>query len=488
MHINTMMKEKSIWQEIKTPKYQNLNEDITTDILIIGGGITGVSTFYALKDNPLKISLVEKNRLGYGVTSRSTAKITLLQQDIYSRLKKSLGLSTSKSYYQMMHDAINNIVNIVKKEKIDCDLEESNSYLYALNDQEVDKVLEEEKLLNTFGEKTYPVKRLPDGTKIKTGFYIKGCYVFHPLKYVSSLAQKALKNDHEIYENTIVLKIVPTSSGFIAYTEKNKITCQKIILANHYPYFLLPYLFPFKGYLEKSYIAVYERKNLDFNAINISNPIYSYRYYKDYLFRLTSSHNLCFKDNNAENFASLKNPDKIKYCWSNHDIMTLDHLPYIGPIKDNLFLATGFNTWGMTGSSLASIILKDLIDGRKNAYFPLVNPKRSMSLESFKNLGISIFSTSYSFLKSKVYLNKSWYHQNPYYTKINNQKVAIYTDEKGGKHIVYVKCPHLGCNLNFNMVEKTWECPCHGSVFDLDGHSIMGPSNYNISANKDIKS
>ena len=174
------------------------------------------------------------------------------------------------------------------------------------------------------------------------------------------------------------------------------------------------------------------------------------------------------------------NINNYNYLWSNYDLITLDHLPLIGFIDKNMIIATGYNTWGNTNSVIASTIIKDLINHKANIYRDLFNPKRCFSKEKIINYPINIFSSAYSFISSKVNKNKSFYEDNPKFTKLNGKSVAIYKDEKSIEHIIYNKCPHLGCGLIFNEVEKTWDCPCHGSRFDLDGKCIMGPSNYDI--------
>ena len=156
----------------------------------------------------------------------------------------------------------------------------------------------------------------------------------------------------------------------------------------------------------------------------------------------------------------------------NKDIITNDYMPYVGYIKKNMIIATGFNTWGMTNGILSGKIISDLILGRSNKYIKLFSPKRSLNLNVITNITGNL---------SSIIKANSTYNSKIKYSIINSKEVATYTDENG-THTVYTTCPHMGCKLIFNEVEKTWDCPCHGSRFNLDGHSIEGPSNYNISA------
>ena len=162
--------------------------------------------------------------------------------------------------------------------------------------------------------------------------------------------------------------------------------------------------------------------------------------------------------------------------------MTIDSLPFIGKIngKKNMLIGTGYNTWGMTNGSLAGKILSDIILHKDNKYIDLFSPLRKLNVNAVGNIPLILGSSAYSFMKTKISKNKRWYSSNVKFETRNGKSVGIYVDESKKEHIVYNICPHMKCSLIFNEVEKTWDCPCHGSRFDLDGKSIEGPSNYNV--------
>lgn len=480
------MKNISIWQDTVNDRvrYDTLNENIDVDILIIGGGITGCSTFYQFKDDNRKVALVEKNRLGSGASSRSSAKITFLQEDIYTKLNNIFGRDKAYLYYRSQKEALKIVSDMVEREKINCELKISKSYLYTLDFSNIKKKEEERNIVSSFKEKTISIKKLPNGMRVESGFYVNDTYIFHPLKFIKEIVKKSISLNHRVYENTKVIKIEKEKDYFKCYTEKNIIKTKKIVLALHYPYFLFPYLIPLKCYLEKSFLVCSSVKNsYNFNAINIEKPLKSIRYYNDYLLTVSSSANLALASNSRKMVDDLEKNTNITnydYVWSNYDLMTLDHLPLIGFIDEDLILSTGYNTWGNSNGILASTIIKDLIDNKYNIYKELFDPRRGVNKQKLINYPINFFSNLYSFIDSKINKNKSFYNGNPRFTRINGKSVSIYKDDKGKEHIVYNKCPHLGCSLVFNEVEKTWDCPCHGSRFDLDGKSIMGPSKYDI--------
>jgi len=476
------MKNFSIWQDYKFKNnFSTLNKNINVDVLIIGGGITGINTAYYLKETNLKVCLVEKNTLCSGITSKTTAKLTYLQENIYSTLSKYFNKDIAKKYFESQKYTIELVIKQIKENQINCNLEKNKSYLF---DDNIDKIDKEIEVLKDIGIDFTYTNILPNNKIVNKGIYVSDTYVFHPLKYLDGLVN-VIKEKIKIYEKTKIISIEKNNILYICKTNKNIIHAKKIIFACHYPYFLLPFLTPVKCYIEKSYIGAKKvNDNNKFNAINISKPIKSIRYYEDkdiYEIFLTNSHNTCCKENYKDNFKYFIN-DTYDYVWSNHDMITYDKLPFIGSINEDntMLIATGYNTWGMTNGSLAGKILSDIILERDNKYINLFNPKRCINLGKVINTPIILGSNFLSFSKSKLIKNKSWYNDNVRFEKRNGKDIAIYIDDAKKEHIVYNLCPHLKCGLLFNEVEQTWDCPCHGSRFTIDGKCITGPSNYDI--------
>ena len=476
------MNYNSIWlKDIEEQRSPSLKKDKKVDVLIIGGGITGMSIAYELANSGLNICLVEKNIIGHVVTSRSTAKLTYLQETIYSDLTKYHSKDIAKKYLKSQIEAIRTVENIVKTNKIDCDFTKVSSYIFANNDKNIGKILKEKKILQSFGIKVSECRVLPNDLKCKKAIYLYSTAVFHPLKYLQGL-KRIISNKIDIYENTKINKIRKENNTYICEAGNNKIVAKKVIIATHYPYFLKPYLFPLKSSLEKSYITAYKtNNNLSFSAITVGKPTESYRYHNNYEIYLSDSHNISFKNNIYNHYQNLTNRLKKEpeFFWSNKDIITIDKLPYIGRLKSELYIATGYNTWGMTNGVIAGKVIADLVLNKQNEYIELFNPHRSTGMLKIFKYILNIFNNTSSFIVSKIYKNKSYYKKVKF-SKIGKDNVGIYIDENNKKHIVYNRCPHLKCGLIFNEIEKTWECPCHGSRFDIDGNCLEGPSNYNI--------
>ncbi|MCI6266324.1 MAG: FAD-dependent oxidoreductase [Erysipelotrichaceae bacterium] len=469
------MKRYSIWKDnIEEVSYQKLDQDLTTDVLIIGGGMTGINTLYHLRESNLKVVLVEQNKIGMGVTANSTGKLTYLQDHLYNKLLTNFDFEVASSYLKSQREAIQLASDIIKKNSIDCDLVQSNSYVYTSQDKEIEKLKDLKKFLEKNGIYVFEDTNSMVESKYMIG--VEDTYLFHPVKFLFGLLKAC--SSRNIYEDTSIVKIEEEKDGYVCFTEERKIHAKWIVIATHYPYFNLPMVFPVKASLEKSYLSASLKEMELLSLISYDNPFISIRNYQDYCIYLSNSHKNNAKVDDEKHFRELlKKANDLglnpEYLWSNIDIMTNDGLPYVGEIKEGLLLGTGYNTWGMTNGILAGKLLSDLILKRKNAYQVLFDPKRVNSSMVIQGVMDGYYSLE-GYIKGL--LSKS---DKISYQKEDGKQIAVYQDEEG-EHKVYTKCPHMGCRLIFNEVEKTWDCPCHASRFDIDGKCISGPANRDI--------
>ena len=481
----------SIWKiNEKRRNIKTIDSHKNVDILIIGGGITGLSTAYHLMYNK-SMCVVDSGLIGDGVTKNSTAKLSYLQETNYSKIAKSTGIDNATKYLESQKLGVEELVKLIKKEKIDCDLEQVPSYLFASNKKEIEKLEDEVKFLrknNIDIEKS----KLPINIKSYKSYKVNDTYIFNPIKYLIGLYEILTKNNINIYENSKITKIKKTKDNYICNCGYFTITAKKVVLACHYPYFLFPFFMPIRCSIEKSYMIV-SKVSVDkkFTCINTNKPTYSLRYYNDgnniYQISLGKSNDLNKNKNDIKNFNEVKNifnikDDDIVMKYTNTDIITPDYMPYIGELKNNMYIGMGYNTWGISNGFLASLIISDLILNRPNKY-ELFNPKR-INNEIMLKIPYYIFSNLISFIESKLIKNKKWYSNRVKFFYKNGKSLASYKDDNGEYHIVVNKCPHLKCGLVFNETELTWDCPCHSSRFDLDGKRIKGPSNYDIKYKK----
>ncbi|MDE6408466.1 MAG: FAD-dependent oxidoreductase [Anaeroplasmataceae bacterium] len=417
---------KTIWQKERMSTYESLRNDISTEVLVIGGGICGVLTAYYLSKY-FKVVLVEADQIASSRTGKTTAVITALQDVYYKDLIKRFGKTTARLYLEANLNAIEEYDKL--SSIYEFDFERVNSYKYFKNNQ---SKLEDEYL---------SIKSLGYTPSIEDDYAI--CFSnqaqMNPLKLISNLL-----DNFTIYENTKIVKI----KNQIAYTDKNHIKAKHIIVATGYPFLRLKGLYPLKLTQKKSYVAVIEdiNKDKDFNAIGCEEGDLYFRTYKN---QLIIGGNDQKTGKTIEGFWPVlqyieknQSDKRISYQWINQDCITLDGLPYIGKYFKNqeVYVATGFNLWGMTGSMIAAQIFKDTLLGKTNPYLKIFEPSR----------------------------------KSPIIPLLINVKTALVNLVKLKK-----RCLHLGCGLYYNKEEGTYECPCHGSKYDKEGNVLFNPSNKN---------
>ena len=452
----------------KFPTFSNqFSHSDTFDVVIVGGGITGLSTAYYLKDSNLKVAVIEKDTVGRGVTAKSTAKISYLQGDIYQKLDED----QSYQYYLSQKDAIDSIVSIIKKEKISCDLEKVDSIIFTLDEDSIYKIEREKEILEKYGCSVFDVT----SSKIKKGIGVHDTYVFHPVKYLAGLS-RVLKDKISFYEHTLVSDIKKESDYYVLKTNSGVMRAHHVVLACFYPFFLYPFFTPLKSYLKREYVNVCKMdKGYPYSAISIDSTLHSIRYYKDYLLYNSNGHRLTSKIDYGKNYQQSQEDlvtyfgKKPTYTWANQDMISLDNLPFIGEVKSQLYIGCCYGGWGITNGTIAGRIISNAILKKKPLYHNLFRPQR---------MSFSLFASSFlgTFHYMKVYLQTLWKKNLPSYIRINGVSYAIYKDKEGEVHRVCLVCPHMKCHLVYNSYDETWDCPCHGSRFKLDGTLLLGPA------------
>ena len=424
----------SIW--LKTadkPRFDALGGNKKTDVLIIGGGIAGILCFYKLKNAGVDCMLVEADEICGGITKNTTAKITLGHGLIYDKMTRRFGEDKSRLYAEAQSKAIQEYAQFC--ENIDCDFETRDNYVYSLNDRK--KIEKEVAALNRIGVKAEfsDAKELP--FSVAGAVCVKNQAQFHPLKFLYTITKNL-----PIYENTKVTEVMPNK----AKTNRGEIAFKKLIIATHFPMLNKHGLYFLKLYQHRSYvIALKGAQTANGMYVDESDTGLSFRNYGDLLLLGGGGHRTgkkggCWQE--LEGFARkhYKNAE-IVGKWATQDCMTLDDIPYIGQYSKStpdVFVATGFNKWGMTNAMVAADLLCDLVRGKSNPYANLFDPSRTVLRPQ---LAVNAFEST----------------------------VGILTPTAP-------RCPHLGCALKYNRAEHTWDCPCHGSRFTEDGQLIDNPA------------
>lgn len=481
-------------------KFNKLEKDISTDICIVGAGIFGLTCGYYLTKQGYNVVLLEKEKdIASKTTGHTTAKITSQHNLIYKYLIDSLGESMAKKYLYANQNAIENIAKIIEEEKIDCDFERQDSYVYTNNLDELEKIKLENEAVNSLGFKSEFVTSTPLPFDVLGAIKFPNQAEFNPMKYAYGLADYITKNSGKIYTDSLVKNIQKENNNFITSCKDYVVSSKYVILASHYPFIdRLGYYF-LKMYQSTSYVIAVdiEDKTFDGMYINSEQPTFSYRFAnfsgsaeKRLLLVGGADHKTGSKIDLSNAYNILEDevrkyyPDcKILYKWNTEDCITLDKIPYIGEFSHfilNMYIGTGFNKWGMTSSNVAANIIVDKILGCKNEYEDVFKATRLHPIKNNEELGNMIKETANSLVINKFKVSEKDLDEiendTGHVFEYNGEKVGIYKDKNGKIFAVKPICTHLGCLLSWNNLDKTWDCPCHGSRFDYMGHQLYNPA------------
>ncbi|SFK40137.1 Glycine/D-amino acid oxidase [Halobacillus dabanensis] len=478
------------------PTFKALKEDTATEIAIVGGGITGVTTAYLLAKAGKKVTLIESDVLLNGTTGHTTAKVTAQHGLIYHELIKHFGEEEASLYYQAQMSALDSIEEWINKYQIDCDWVKEDAYLFSTSQKGAHKLEKEYEAYQALGIPGGTDNSLPFDIETTKSLSMKNQARFHPLKYLTALVEEFTKMGGEIYEHTKAIDVkekdrieVETGNGYT-------VACEKLISCSHFPFYDGKGLYFSRMYADRSYvIAIEPEKNVPEGMyLSIDEPKRSIRT-ADYngtslLLIGGESHktgqgvDTSFHYNALEEFAAETFGVKKKWFqWSAQDLTTLDKVPYIGPITRNnerVFIATGFRKWGMTNGTLAAKLISAYVLGEKSLFHDLFKPSRFKSDPSMKQFISQNFDVATHLVDGKLELvadrPKSLKSGEGMVVQWKGERAGAYRDEEGKLHVLDTTCTHMGCEVEWNSGDHTWDCPCHGSRFSYDGAVVEGPA------------
>lgn len=428
----------SVWMEtVSLPQFPALRGDRKTDVLIIGGGMAGILCAWKLREAGVDCLLLEADRICGGVTAGTTAKITFQHGLCYDKLIREFGAEKARMYLDANRAALEEYRALAAR--ISCDFEEKAAYVYALDDRE--KIERELAALHKIGYPAQFTDKLPLPFPAAGAVKFPQQAQFHPLKFAAALARSL-----PIYEHTPVRQLMPHA----ALTDTGTVTAKKIIVATHFPFINKHGWYFVKLYQHRSYVLALENgPDVDGMYLGEAENGMSFRNYKNFLLIGGGDHRTGKKGGGwweLEKFAGVHYPQSlIRYRWATQDCMTLDGVPYIGQYgrgTPELYVATGFNKWGMTGSMAAAMLLTDRVLGIENPWAPVFSPARTT-------------------LRPQLAVN------------LLEATINLLTPSPR-------RCPHLGCALQWNPQEHSWDCPCHGSRFTARGKLLDNPATGNL--------
>ncbi|PAL05865.1 FAD-dependent oxidoreductase [Peribacillus simplex] len=488
---------KSYWKDsVDLPQFPRLEKDIHVDVVIVGGGITGLTSAYLLVNEGLKVAVLEADGLLNGTTGHTTAKVTAQHGLIYDEFIHNIGRSKARLYYEANAEAVRFIEKTVEQHKINCDFSKQDAYIYATTEEYARKIEKEAAAYEKIGIDGELVDNIPFDLEIQNGLVMRNQAQFHPTKYLAHLVQIVTEKGGLIFENTTAVNIEAGQPPTVLTREGLRITGNYVLACSHFPFYEGLGLYSTRMYASRSYILAAKTKKPFPGGmyVSVDQPARSLRSVtingEEMVLIVGEDHKTGQGIDTLEHYKALETFGQkvfglsdIIYRWSAQDLITLDKIPYIGEItsgEPNILIATGYRKWGMSNGTAAALLFRDMILGKGSKYQDLYTPSRFYAHPGLKNFLVENANVVGHLIKGKLEVSnktlKDLSNDEGAVITIKGQRRGAYKDKKGIMHIVDTTCTHIGCEVEWNNGDRTWDCPCHGSRFSYTGEVVEGPA------------
>ncbi len=494
----------SIWMStVDTPVQPRLQDNVRTDVCVIGAGIAGLTTAYLLSREGRSVAVLDDGPIGGGMTGRTTAHLTNAFDDRYVDVEKLHGEEGARYTAESHTAAIDKVEQIVRAENIDCDFERCDGFLFA-QPPDTEELLDEELaathragLTNVEKVARAPIDSFDTGPALRYPQQAQ----FHPLKYVNGLVRAIARDGGRLFGNTHATTIEGGSDARVETAAGGVIRCEAIVVATNTPVNDRVAIHT----KQAPYVTYVIGASIPKGSVRTAlywDTLDPYHYIRiqslkdhDVLIVGGEDHKTGQASDCYERFAALQRWTRerfpqigqIEFRWSGQVMEPVDYLAFIGrnPLdSDNVFIATGDSGQGMTHGTIAGMLLSDLIQERENPWADLYSPSRitlrAMPEYAGENINVAGQFADYvtaGDIQSEDELKPG----QGAVMRHGLTKVAVYRDENGAIHKRSAVCPHLGCVVAWNECEKTWDCPCHGSRYSAEGRVYQGPANTDLS-------
>jgi glycine/D-amino acid oxidase-like deaminating enzyme/nitrite reductase/ring-hydroxylating ferredoxin subunit len=461
-------RDRSYWNATAGdgPAFPRLEGDLDVDVAIIGGGIVGVTSARLLKDRGLKVALVEARRVGRQVTGKSTAKISSQHGILYQVLERKFGEDKARLYAKAQEAGIGEIKRLAHLYGIDADIEPKPAFVYTTDESHVSQIEKEVEVARRLG--------LPAGLTRDTGLPFDVLQAmrwddqaqFHPTKYVAGLAATIPGDGCHVFENSRVVDYAPDR----VVTDTGTVRARHVVMATHLPLGQVGLYYTTNAPMAEPVIAAPIGRALPGMYKNAGKPGHTddeQKYMADIESWLTGHFDA----------------GPIEYRWINEDYAAIDSAPFVGwssNLGEAYLVATGFAAWGISNGTAAAMIIADLATGKENEWTKMFDATRIKPIAGAsefikENVEVAAHLVGgYLARKPKSYDELA--PGDAAIMKIDGDNVAAFRDEQGVVHAVSAVCSHMGCIVGWNATDRTWDCPCHGSRFELSGEVIHGPA------------
>lgn len=484
-----------------SPHFSSLTQDETADVAIVGAGITGITLAYLLAKRGLNVVLLEAGKILSGTTGHTTAKVTCQHGLIYDELIAHFGVEQARQYYAANEEALQWIAGTIKEHDIDCSFQEDSAWLYTRSVDYIPDLEKEMRAYEKLGIHGQLNESSPLPFSIRAGLSMNKQAHFNPVRYLHKLLALAIEHGVKVYEHTTAVTVEKHNAehgktSSIVTKDKVNVYCDHIVACSHFPFYDDMQFYFLRMYAERSYAVCFKPQQSYPGGmyINIENPTRSLRPVsingETYVIAGGENHptgqGICtIKHYEAlQQFAEQSfGVESMPYRWSAQDLISLDKLPFIGATSHDpqILVATGYKKWGMTTGTAAALLLEKTISGEASPYAGLFTPARFHADPSVKTFLNYAGNTIKHFVKGKL-MESGKQHAEELergegsVVTVNGKRAGAYRTMEGELFIVDTTCTHLGCEVEWNSGELSWDCPCHGSRFAYDGEVLNGPA------------
>jgi glycine/D-amino acid oxidase-like deaminating enzyme/nitrite reductase/ring-hydroxylating ferredoxin subunit len=491
----------SLWQD-KIPAYKPQNiadKNKQYDVILAGGGITGVTTALMLQKAGLNCVILEANTLCFGTTGGTTAHLNTLMDTPYTDIIKKFGKDNAVLVAKAAREAVDRIKKNVKEYAIDCSFEEATAWMFSQNKEQTEELEAIAQASREVGLDVKDSKTIPLSIPFKKAIAVKGQAKFHPVRYVHALARAFEEAGGTIVQHCRV-QAAENEEFLIIKTDNGTFHCNTLIYTTHIPpgiSLLDTRCAPYRTYAMAFTLAKGEYP--EGLIYDMYDPYHYYRTQeidgKKFLIVGGEDHKTAHEENTEACFLRLESHirtcfevKKIDYRWSSQYFEPVDGLPYIGHMPGQpgrILVATGFGGNGMTYSNVAAGLLKSIVLGEKSEYIDLFDPNRLKPVAGFSNFvkeNADVVKQLIGKLFSKEKLTElaGLATGEGKLVKYEDHSIALYKDDQGNLHAVHPVCTHMKCNVAWNSAERSWDCPCHGARYDIDGKVLTGPADRDL--------
>jgi glycine/D-amino acid oxidase-like deaminating enzyme/nitrite reductase/ring-hydroxylating ferredoxin subunit len=493
---------KSLWT-VSAParRHPALEGDVDVDVVVIGGGMAGLTTAWLLKQEGRRVAVVEMHRLLTGQTGQTTAHLTEMLDTPYATLISDFGEKGARLAAESTRAAIEKIASLVERQRIACGFRRLPGYRYAETEAQARELEREASASRQVGLMCTLTRDVPLPYPVKLALRVEDQAQFHPREYLLALAEGIPGEGSHIFEETRVTAVHQGAPCRVE-TERGTLTCRDVVEATTTPInrlFLHTKLYPYRTYAVAAPLEGPLEAGLYYDS---QEPYHYIRTQRvggvDYVIVGGEDHKVGTEEDTGRHFAALEEYTRrhfpvggISHRWSGQVIEPADGLAYIGRNSNarHVWVATGFSGTGMTFGTLAGMILSDLILGRQNPYAALYEATRVKPKAGVKDFIQENADVAFRFVADRLARPEA--HElsevppgEGRIVEVDGHKLAVFREEGGAVHALSPVCTHLGCHVHWNKAERSWDCPCHGARYSPTGEVLNGPAVRNLTSKK----